>query len=109
MEEGREPENRRDGITKGRTAAKIQKIRADYKKAVDVGRRTSYNLCKKLWGGSSSVLSVENGLDSSTDQTSETTTDAAMSRVHSDTEIEEPLSAIDTGLTDCLMDDNDAG
>ena len=70
---------------------------------------TFYNLCENLWGGSPSVLSVENGLDSSADQTSETTTDATMSTIHSDTEIEEPLSAIDTGLGDYLMDENDAG
>lgn len=59
-------------ITKERVSAKLKKMRTDYKKAVDSGRKsgggrvvfTFYNLCESLWGGSPAVESVSTGLDS---------------------------------------------
>lgn len=60
-------------LTKERMAAKIKRIRGNYKKAVDAGRRsgggrivlTFYDLCDRIWGGSPAVQSIDGAIDSS--------------------------------------------
>lgn len=62
-----------DSITKERVSAKIKSIRANFKKAVDTGKRsgggriifTYYDICEKIWGGSPAVKSISNGIDTS--------------------------------------------
>ena len=59
----------RDDVTKERVAAKIKKVRASYKEAVDKGRRSGggrlvlvwYDLCASIWGGSPAVNKLPNG------------------------------------------------
>ena len=56
-----------ENITKERISAKVKSIRTKYKKAVDVGRRSSggrivmmyYDLCSEIWEGSPSTNSIE--------------------------------------------------
>ena len=60
-------------ITKERIPAKLKKMRTDYKKAVDSGRKSRggkivfafYDLCEPLWGRFLAVESVDTGIDSS--------------------------------------------
>lgn len=56
-------------FTKARVAAKLKKIRASYRQAVDIGKRSGggrivamfYDSCQKLWGGSPAVTSIDEG------------------------------------------------
>lgn len=56
-----------DTITKERIAAKLKCIRKNYKKAVDIGRRsgggrvvmTFYDLCQEIWAGAPATKSIE--------------------------------------------------
>ena len=60
-------------ISKDRVAAKLKKIRQDYKKAADAKRKSGggcvvfmfYDLCETIWGGSATVTSLQEGIDSS--------------------------------------------
>ena len=63
----------REEMTKERVAAKLKKIQAAYKKAVDAKRKsgggrvvmTFYDICNDIWGGCPSINSLEDGIDSS--------------------------------------------
>jgi hypothetical protein len=58
-----------ENIDKERVGAKLKKIRASYKEAVDKGKRSgggrvvmmTYDICSAIWGGSPSVTKVDNG------------------------------------------------
>ena len=59
-------------ISKDEVAAKLKKIRQDYKKAADAKRKSVgvvlfvfYDLCETILGGSPSVTSLQEGIDSS--------------------------------------------
>ena len=60
-------------ISKDRVAAKLKKIRQDYKKAADTKRKSGggrvvfvfYDVCETIWGGSPAVTSLQEGIDSS--------------------------------------------
>eukprot|EP00112_Aurelia_sp_Birch-Aquarium-sp1_P018810 Seg4545.3 transcript_id=Seg4545.3/GoldUCD/mRNA.D3Y31 product="hypothetical protein" protein_id=Seg4545.3/GoldUCD/D3Y31 len=62
-----------DTITKERIAAKVKNLRKNYKKAVDLGKRsgggrivmTYYDLCNDIWAGAPATRSIEGGIDSS--------------------------------------------
>ena len=55
-------------LTKDRISAKLKIIRADFRKAIDKGKRsgggrvvfTFFDLCEQLWGGSPAVTAIEN-------------------------------------------------
>ena len=59
-------------ISKDRVAAKLKKIRQDYKKAADTKRKSGggrvvfvfYDLCETIWG-SPAVTSLQEGIDRS--------------------------------------------
>ena len=71
-------------VTKNRISAKIKIISADFRKAVDSGKKSSdwrvvftfYSLCQSLWGSSPAVNSIPNFIDSQ-DGSSETLESAA--------------------------------
>ena len=62
-------------VTKDRISAKIKIILADFRKAVDSGKKsgggsvvfTFYSLCQSLWGSSPAVNSIPNSIDSQDD------------------------------------------
>ena len=62
-------------VTKDRISAKIKIIQADFRKAVDSGKKsgggsvvfTFYSLCQSLWGSSPAVNSIPNSIDSQDD------------------------------------------
>ena len=68
--------NIEEKITKNRIAAKLKKIRTNFRKAVDTGRKSGggrivfsfYDLCEKIWGSSPAVNSIPGGIDSSDSQ-----------------------------------------
>ena len=63
----------KEEITRERVAAKLKKIQAAYKKAVDAKRKsggsrvvmTFYGICNDIWGRCPSINSLEDGIDSS--------------------------------------------
>ena len=62
-------------VTKDRTSAKIEIIRAEFRKAVGSGKKsgggrvvfTFYSLCQSFWGSSPAVNSIPNSIDSQDD------------------------------------------
>ena len=59
-------------LTKDPISVKLKIIRADFRKAIDKGKRggggrvvfTFFNMRKQLWGGSPAVTAIENSIDS---------------------------------------------
>ena len=99
-------------ITKERVSAKLKKMRTDYKKAVDSGRKsgggrvvfTFYNLCESLWGGSPAVESVSTGLDSADVQDeAESITEELSER--DEQEEGSSLSEADKSQEECKLDE----
>ena len=99
-------------ITKERVSAKVKKMRTDYKKAVDSGRKsgggrvvfTFYNLCESLWGGSPAVESVSTGLDSADVQDKTESITEVLSE-QDEQEEGSSLSETDKNQEECKLDE----
>ena len=92
-----------NAITKDRVAAKFKRIRTNFKKAADAGKRsgggriifTFYDLCNDLWGKSPSVTSLASGIDSnSSANSSEKNNDSSDNESDNEEEEDEGSPAI---------------
>ena len=86
-------------LNKVRVGAKLKLVRANYRRAVDVGRlsrggrivSTFFSLCENVWEGSPSVKSISSGIDTSRGTNDERTEE-------NDAEEEGSLNSLDEKL-----------